>query len=240
MGLKKCTKCGNKKRSSSYCKDRKNKDGLSYWCRQCCADARKKKNDSACPFVYRLVFKDGSVYYGSSNQHPNKRKANHFSAMKLGRHDSKNVQHTFNTYGLPTFEILMLLDTIEEAIENETHLTATAHNRGTECLNVRHGNYNNTHRKLTDTEVVEIYCSKLSQCELARRYDIDQAVVSHIKNRTAYTNVTTNLGEPGRLTSRLTDEMRREILTSTESGAALARKYGCTRHAINAFRRKHR
>ena len=243
MGLKRCSRCGKNKRSSSFGKSRSRKDGLNCYCLKCCAEDRKQKKESALPFVYRLKFPDGSAYYGSSNSNPNKRKSEHFSAMKRGQHWNTNVQQKFDIYGLPTFEILMLLDTIEEAIENETHLTATAHNRGTECLNVRHGNYNNTHRKLTDTEVTDIYLSKLPLHELSRRYGISQMAIRRIKNRICYKEITAGLGTAGRFHKRhvfLTGEMKSEILTSAESGVALARRFGCSTATINRFRQKNR
>ena len=238
--LKRCPKCGRNKRSSSFSEHKGYNDGLSYWCLECFAEYRKQKNEAALPFVYRLKFPDGSVYYGSSNQHPTQRKACHFSAMKRGKHENTNVQQKFDTYGLPAFEVLMELDSIKEAIENETHLTATAQDRDICCLNIRHGRNSNDQRKLTDDEVTEIYVSKLSQYELARRYGVSNVLVGRIKNRKRYKDVTANLGEPGRLTSRLTDEMKQQILSSTESGAALARRFGCTSTAINTFRRKNR
>jgi len=247
--LKQCTKCGNNKRSSSFYKDRSKKDGMTCWCKKCCAEHSKQKNEAALPFVYRLVFADGSVYYGSSNGHPNKRKTDHFSDMKCGRHKNANVQQKFVTYGLPDFQILILCDSIGEAIENERILTDAAEDKGICCLNMRHGENRNDQRKLSAEDVIDIYLSKLTQRELARRYGVDRLVVTSIKNRKCYKEITAGLGTAGRSDRkykkhkkyvRLTAPMKKEILASNETGAALAKKFGCTDEAINAFRRRNR
>jgi hypothetical protein len=96
---------------------------------------------------------------------------------------------------------------------------------------------------LTDDDVIEIWQSTDTQKEIADRFKISQGMVTLIKNRKIKTNVTENLGPPGRSDSpqsrrTLTKSDALEIyLSIEESEKALGDKYGVNRSVVGKIRR---
>lgn len=55
--------------------------------------------------IYKIInLKNNKIYFGSSNN-LYKRSADHFSALRKGKHENKHLQSAFNKYGEDSFTI---------------------------------------------------------------------------------------------------------------------------------------
>jgi hypothetical protein len=48
---------------------------------------------------YKITLKDGSTYYGRTTQSGNKRYNQHLSQSRLGKHENKHIQESYDKYG---------------------------------------------------------------------------------------------------------------------------------------------
>lgn len=86
------------------------------------------------PGVYALVFPSGKFYVGST-AYLNRRKGEHFYALRRGKNPCSGVQGEFNASGeLPSFEVLMKSRDKAEATQVEQWLLDGLHADGM-CLN---------------------------------------------------------------------------------------------------------
>lgn len=100
--------------------------------------------------------------------------------------------------------------------------------------NLVKGNYKND-KFLSEDNVKDIFISDLSNKEISKKYNIDRAIVSNIKNGKSYRNVTKNMNK-GKVEvnkkSKLTEEDVKHIYLSNKTCKELAREYNMSESGI--------
>lgn len=99
--------------------------------------------------IYQLKFKDGSTYIGQSINIRN-RFNQHFGEMEAGEHKNINVQTKFNIYGAPIFEVLEIVENVEDL--NKAELDNIGRVYKGELLNIQ----GNPQPQQTGTEGAEL------------------------------------------------------------------------------------
>lgn len=135
---------------------------------------------------------------------------------------------------------------------NPTHLWlgTQAENQADKIAKGRHSGVRGEQQPtsiLTEAQAREILISIKPLIELAREYGVHQSTISSIKNRKSWAHLdvphighaphprANNRKGKG---SKITEEIAREILTSTEPGKALAERYGVSPGLITNIRKR--
>lgn len=64
--------------------------------------------------IYKLTFKDSSIYIGKTTKTVEERLTSHLSKLRLGKHHSYKMQKAYNNYGVPIVEVIDTATNISE------------------------------------------------------------------------------------------------------------------------------
>ncbi len=87
---------------------------------------------------YRIIFPNGSTYYGRTTQSGNKRYKSHLNKSKLGKHENKHIQEAYNKYGYMTHE---WLGTETGDLEHHNNIEFGYIQSDPKSLNIRDGSW---------------------------------------------------------------------------------------------------
>jgi hypothetical protein len=107
---KRCSKCKEWKVLSDFSTLAENKiDGRYSRCRVCLNKEYRERRTAKEPYIYRLTNTvTGTHYIGRSTLTVKERLYSHINAMKRGVHFSKAMQADYDSYGVDSFEMVVL------------------------------------------------------------------------------------------------------------------------------------
>ena len=124
--------------------------------------------------IYKLEFKDGSVYIGQAKD-IRTRFTQHLRDMESGKHHNKHVQAKFQQFGFPATEVLEYVQDIKDLDPKEQQYIKeyTSHN----LLNIRGSHYESPEVVEVATPLVELYTKRTT---LASSIDTLEAYLSFL------------------------------------------------------------
>jgi hypothetical protein len=112
----KCCSCKQELPDTSFYRDRSKKKGFGNTCRQCQYKASHQRIKAKPSGIYSILNKKNNRVYIGQAVALGRRKADHFRALRKGKHKNKPLQKDYDKYGLDAFEYRV----VEECPPDET------------------------------------------------------------------------------------------------------------------------
>lgn len=136
-------------------------------------------------YIYKLQFKDGSVYVGKTTMSVESRFSFHLSLMKHGKHHSKKLQQAYNIYGVPEIITLEELAPGVDSDEREQSWVEyyDSYNNGLNCT-PGGSKYYGQNNKFNEDDYIAVVCfsahTDMTILEIAYELNITNGVVQSI------------------------------------------------------------
>ena len=118
----KCWSCKQELPDTSFGRDRSRKSGFRGQCRQCDIERARTRIENQPSGIYSIVNKmNGRVYIGQAVA-LTRRKADHFRALRKGKHKNRPLQEDYDKYGLDAFEYTVVEECSPDEVRSRLYL----------------------------------------------------------------------------------------------------------------------
>jgi hypothetical protein len=136
-----CYSCKQELPDTSFYRDRSQKNGLRNKCRQCDSKTHRQRIKAQPSGIYSILNKKNNRVYIGQAIALGRRKADHFRALRKGKHKNRPLQEDYDKYGLDAFEYRVVEECSPDEARSQLYLKEIKkiielHTRGEELYNL--------------------------------------------------------------------------------------------------------